>query len=180
MVHVVLILSLLQDKLADTRTFLLGLGLSDSQIKVATRRFPTLFQLSVKQNLVPKNQFLLVSGFTREQIAIMVTGFPQLLGLTIENIAHKLSYLVDVLKRDLSEAVGFPVYFGCSLAGKIRPRFAFIERYPLDRKLSLSSVLGQTDANFCRLLKTSHDDFAAFKLELSATTQADWPMAGVP
>ncbi|BDA42652.1 Transcription termination factor MTERF4, chloroplastic [Coccomyxa sp. Obi] len=171
-----LIISVTKDKLAEKCSFLLGLGLIGSQIKLAIRRFPTVFQLSVEQNMVPKIQFLLESGFTREQIALLVTGFPQLLGLTIENIALKLSYLVDVLKRDISEAVGFPVYFGCSLAGRIRPRFAFIERYPLDRRLSLSSVLVPTDANFCRLVKTSHEDFAAFKLELSATAQADWPL----
>lgn len=121
---------------------------------------------------MPKTHFFLESGFTREQIALLVTGFPQLLGLTIKNIALKLSYLVDVLKRDVSEAVTFPVYFGCSLAGRIRPRFSFIERHPIDRRLSLSSVLGPTDANFCRMLKVSHDEFAAFKLELCARTQA--------
>lgn len=121
---------------------------------------------------MPKIQFLFESGFTSEQIALLVTGFPQLLGLTIDNIALKLSYLVDVLKRDISEVVRFPVYFGCSLAGRIRPRFTFIERHPLDRRLSLSSVLGPTDVNFCRMLKISHDEFAAFKLDLCATTQA--------
>ncbi|CAL8467694.1 g7232 [Coccomyxa elongata] len=72
-----LIISFTKDKLADTWISLLGLGLSDSQIKVAIRRFPGVFHLSVQHNLVPKTQFFLESGFTREQIALLVTGFPQ-------------------------------------------------------------------------------------------------------
>lgn len=163
-----LVISHTKENLAKKCSFLLGLGLSESRLKAA---IPAVFHLSVEHNRVAKAQFLSESGFTKHQIAKLVAGCPNLLGLKIDHLALKLSYLVNDLKRDIFEAVRCPSYFRASLAKRIKPRFAFVERHLLDRRLALGTVLKGNDADFCRRLKTSQDDYKAFKVELSATTE---------
>ena len=105
--------------------WLLGLGLTKSQVAKTVARFPPILGFSIEHNLKPTVQWLLDLGLTNIQVAKVVAGFPPILGCSIEqNLKPTVRWLLVLGLTDSQVAkvvAGFPSILGFSIEHNLKP-----------------------------------------------------------
>lgn len=84
----------------------------------------------------------------------LVLKFPPLLTMNSSNLAEKIQFLTRILKRSVSEIVGFPFCLSFSLEGRIKKRFRYLNEAGLPHhSCSLRMILGPSDQAFRKMVK---------------------------
>ncbi len=105
---------------------------------------------SLKRKLGRTVSWLRAAGV--HDVGALLTALPALAGYSVPaNLEPKRRLLVDVMGRPIEDAERFPAYWAYSLQGRILPRYAYLLEHGAQDKVSLSSMLSATDANFAAL-----------------------------
>ena len=126
--------------------WLLGLGLSKTQVAKAVARFPSVLRLSIEENLKPTVEWLLELGLSKMQVAKAVAGFPSILGLSIEeNLKPTVEWLLELglSKMQVAKAVaGFPQILGYSIEQNLKPTVEWLLELGLSKMQVAKAVAG--------------------------------------
>ncbi|GAB2229741.1 hypothetical protein Drorol1_Dr00013993 [Drosera rotundifolia] len=137
-----------EDKLRPTAKYLSSLGVD---VTVIMQGAPAILTLSIENNLRPMTDFFLEKGYSMEEIAMMIQRFPSLYNYSLfKNVLPKWEFFLS-MGYPRSELVKFSTYFGYSLEGRIKPRYARMKLCGV--RLSLNRLLSSSDNNLDKALK---------------------------
>ncbi|KAL9258426.1 Transcription termination factor MTERF5, chloroplastic-like protein [Drosera capensis] len=130
-----------EDNLRPTAKYFSSLGVD---VTVIVQGCPPILTLSIESKLRPMTEFFLEKGYSMEEIAVMIQRYPSLCTFSLcKNVLPKWEFFLS-MGYPRSELVKYPVYFGCSLEGRIKPRYALMKacgwRWSLSRLLSFSDI----------------------------------------
>lgn len=92
-------------------------------------------------------KYLMKIGLSKKDVGFMVRRFSPLLGYSIEEVLRpKLEFLMNIMKKPVSEVVQYPRYFSYSLEKKIKPRYWVLKGRNME--CSLRDMLGKNDEEF--------------------------------
>lgn len=127
--------------------FLNSIGVSGVCLPYVIKKYPELFVCDVGKALHPRMMYLMEIGLSRNDVASMVSRFSPLLGYSIKEVLRpKSEFLVNTMRKPLSEIVKYPRYYSYSMEKKIEPRFR--ELRSRNVKCSLKDMLSKNDEEF--------------------------------
>lgn len=91
--------------------------------------------------------YLMEIGLSRKDVASMVIRFSPLLGYSIKEVLRpKSEFLVNTMRKPLSEIVKYPRYYSYSMEKKIEPRYWELRSRNVE--CSLKDMLSKNDEEF--------------------------------
>ncbi|GAB2229743.1 hypothetical protein Droror1_Dr00013995 [Drosera rotundifolia] len=140
--------SSVEDKMWPAVKYFRSIGVD---VAVIGQRCPQTLTLSVEGNLKPMTEFFLEKGYNIEEIVTMIERFGSLYVYSLsKNVKPKWEFFLS-MDYPRSELVQFPMYFGFSLEGRIKPRYALMRargsRWTLSRLLTASHI------SLCKAMK---------------------------
>lgn len=137
-----------EEKLRPTAEYFLSLGVD---VAVLLYRSPQTFGLSIEANLKPVTQFFLERGYSMEDVGTMISRYGALYTFSLaENVVPKWEFFLT-MEYSKSELVKFPQYFGYSLEGRIKPRYAIMKESQVT--LLLNQLLTLSESDFVKAVK---------------------------
>ncbi|GAB2229742.1 hypothetical protein Droror1_Dr00013994 [Drosera rotundifolia] len=133
--------SSVEDKMWPAVKYFRSIGVN---VTVIGQRFPQTLTLSVEGNLKPMTEFFLEMGYSIEEIVMMMERFGSIYTCSLsKNVKPKWEFFLS-MGYPRSELVKFPQYFGCSLEGRIKPRYSLMKacglRWSLSHLLTVSDI----------------------------------------
>jgi len=121
------ILTYKEGNIGETLKWMEEIGVGGEKIKRCLVKYPNLFTLSVKSNMIPKVEWMesrLGLDRDRGHITRVVTMFPPIMWLSRKNLEDKVGYLQDTFgwdERDVRKMVlNMPQVLGLALEGNIK------------------------------------------------------------
>lgn len=137
-----------EDKLRPTVEYFRSFGID---VAILLYRSPQTFGLSVESNLKPVTEFFLENGFTMKEVSSMLSRHGPMYTFSLtQNLMPKWEFFVSTVYAK-PEVIKFPQYFGYSLEGRIKPRYALMVDYGV--QLLLNQLLSLSEENFQEALK---------------------------
>lgn len=137
-----------EEKLRPTAEYFHSLGVD---VGVLLYRSPQTFGLSIEANLKPVTQFFLERGYSIEDVGTMISRYGALYTFSLaENVVPKWDFFLT-MEYSKSELIKFPQYFGYSLEGRIKPRYAIMKESKV--LLLLNQLLTLSDSDFAKAIK---------------------------
>ncbi|CAK9320327.1 unnamed protein product [Citrullus colocynthis] len=138
----------IEEKLRPTAEYFHSLGVD---VAVLLYRSPQTFGLSIEANLKPVTQFFFERGYSMEDVRTMISRYGALYTFSLaENLVPKWDFFLT-MGYSKSELIKFPQYFGYSLQGRIKPRYAIMKQSQV--MLILNQLLTLSESNFVELVK---------------------------
>ncbi|KAF3435194.1 hypothetical protein FNV43_RR22281 [Rhamnella rubrinervis] len=166
-----------EDKLRPTAEYFRLLGVD---IAFLLRRFPQNLSYSIEANIKPVTEFFLERGYSMEEVGTMISRFASLYGLSLaKNLLPKWEFFLT-MDYPRSELVKIPAYFGYSLEGRIKPRYALMKEYTTNAALTdqMQTIAIFSLLRFPILNTTTYERlkgiFIAYKFEVSALKRTYW------
>ncbi|XP_074337796.1 uncharacterized protein LOC141674982 isoform X2 [Apium graveolens] len=127
--------------------FLNSMGISGVCLPHVIKKYPELFVCDVGKALHPRMMYLMEIGLSRNDVASMVSRFSPLLGYSIKEVLRpKSEFLVNTMRKPLSEIVKYPRYYSYSMEKKIEPRYWELRSRNVE--CSLKDMLSKNDEEF--------------------------------
>ncbi|GAV84799.1 mTERF domain-containing protein, partial [Cephalotus follicularis] len=124
-------------RLRPTLEFLKSVGLKDLDLQRVAVNFPHVLSRDVNKILKPNFDYLKSSGFEDAQITALVTGYPPILIKSIKNsLEPRIRFLVEVMGRQIGEAVQYPDFFRHGLKKKLESRHKLLKQRNIHCSLS--------------------------------------------
>lgn len=137
-----------EDKLWPTAEYFRSLGVN---VALLLHRCPQTFGLSIEANLKPVTEFFLDKGYSIDDVGTMISRYGALYTFSLAgNLTPKWEFFLT-MDYPRSELVKFPQFFGYSLEGRIKPRYALVKEYGV--KLLLNQILSLSAQDFDEVLK---------------------------
>ncbi|KAE8647486.1 hypothetical protein Csa_003236 [Cucumis sativus] len=132
-----------EEKLRPTAEYFHTLGVD---VAVLLYRCPQTFGLSIEANLKPVTQFFLERGYSMEDVGTMTSRYAALYSFSLaDNLVPKWDFFLT-MGYSKAELIKFPQYFGYSLEGRIKPRYAIMKNSQV--MLLLNQLLTLSESNF--------------------------------
>ncbi|XP_038883229.1 transcription termination factor MTERF5, chloroplastic isoform X2 [Benincasa hispida] len=137
-----------EEKLRPTAKYFHSLGVD---VAVLLYRSPQTFGLSIEANLKPVTQFFLERGYSMEDVGTMISRYGALYTFSLaDNLVPKWDFFLTMGYSKL-ELIKFPQYFGYSLEGRIKPRYAIMKKSQV--MLLLNQLLTLSESDFIETVK---------------------------
>lgn len=138
-----------EEKLRPTAKYFHSLGVVD--VALLLYRCPQTFGLSIEAHLKPVTEFFLERGYSIKEIGTMISRYGSLYTFSLSgNLIPKWEYFLT-MDYSRSDLVKFPQYFGYSLEGRIKPRYARVKEFGVS--MLLNQVLSLSGSDFEKTLK---------------------------
>ncbi|WOH16249.1 hypothetical protein DCAR_0935799 [Daucus carota subsp. sativus] len=127
--------------------FLNSIGVSGVCLPYVIKKYPELYVCDIGKALHPRVMYLMEIGLSRKDVASMVSRFSPLLGYSIKEVLKpKSEFLLNTMRKPLSEVVNYPRYFSYSMEKKIEPRYWELRSRNVE--CSLKDMLSKNDEEF--------------------------------
>jgi len=149
------------------------LGFDLIMLRALVLKEPSWLSMSVERHLKPRVQLLKTFALSdKDIVTVLSKSSPRWLTKNIHSdLIPKIQFLLNDMKRPISELLTFPQYLCYKYTTRIRPRWLFLEQsqFRPDRNtLRLSTILVPADKTFTeQVALASHADYKAFRLSMT-------------